>query len=812
GNGDNTYNINGGDVTDSIATGTGDDIFVFSDAQELTVSNGVTFSSPETGKTHRLDYSAYSTRIYINLSNETVVITDSVPITMNPCSTTGFNSGEANTLINPTNINDIIGNNPLALNTTESELVGPNSTWEIFGINSGTVDGIPYAGIPNINGTNDADIFNFSATGTQDRVRGRGGDDTFNFGFSAGSPVAWTGDVITALDGGTGSDTFVFYKDVAITATIDGGPSPPASNNILKGPPVDAGNLSTAWIISGTQSGTIQPSGIGTATNFNKINSLIGSDRDDTFNVTHTIAQTLTIDGGTGTNKLIGPVETNTWSITGDDAGTLKVGNPPQLISFSNIELLEGNTDVDNFTFNGAFSISGSPGIDGKTGVNSITGASSNRNDWNITADNAGQIEIDPLGVGAVTTFQNIEDLFGGNSIDNFTFDGAFQISGTTGIDGQAGINTITAPNVVNTWSFTAADTGQLSPFGATGPTNFTNTGGGTLNLVGGTTTDSFTFAAGSSLSGSIDGNNAASNSIDVSAVTSPIVSVEPGVGTILGGIDNIQTITGNLTATFIARNDTNLWTISANNGALVTNASDNITLITIPFFEGGSLSDTFTFTGNFAISGSINGKAGNNTIIASTGVNNIWRITDNNAGTLTPEGGSSTTFSNIQNLTGNIGTQDIFILSDRKGLSGTVNGGDCGEGNTLDYSAYTTYARSSMPPCAGVGTATNIGIIRFISIFIPPTGVDFNFEKAINTELYIIYDLKNFAEFNRFLNFYRLIYFKEDYLNRFLYFNKDISNYLNDFIKSIKSNVENRILYPEYEYLIFKNLIKDKK
>ncbi|KKM77464.1 hypothetical protein LCGC14_1369780, partial [marine sediment metagenome] len=809
GNGDNTYNINGGDVTNYITTGTGDDIFNFADGKGLTVSSGVTFAA---SGAKELNYSAYAntTRIFVNLSNETIDISTPV-LSMPPKSTSGFNSGGANSLINPTNLTNIVGNNPLATNTSESELVGPASVWEIFGINSGTVDAIPYAGLPNINGTNDDDIFNFSAIGTQDRVRGRGDNDTFNFGFSAGSPAVWTGDVITSLDGGTGSDTFVFYKDVAITATIDGGPTPPVSTNIIKGPPVDAGNLSTAWVISGSQSGTIQPSGIGTATNFNRIKSLIGSDRDDTFTVTHTIAQTLTIDGGTGTNKLIGPVATNTWSITGDDAGTLRIGNPPQLITFSNIELLEGNTNVDDFIFTGSFSISGSPGIDGKTGVNSITGADGVRNDWNITADDAGQIEIDPLGVGAVTTFQNIEDLFGGDNVDNFTFDGAFQISGTTGIDGQAGINTITGPNVANTWSLTTADTGQISPFGATGSTNFTNSSGGTLNLVGGTAADSFTFALGSSLSGSIDGTNAASNSIDVTATVSARVSVEPGDGIILGGIDNIQTITGNSTTTFIARNDTNSWAIGVNNGAVVTNASDNVTLITIPFFEGGSGSDTFTFTGNFAITGSINGKGGNNTIIASTGVNNTWRITDNNAGTLSPEGGSATTFSNIQNLTGNIGTQDIFILSDGKGLTGTVDGGSCGEGNTLDYSAYTSYARSSMPPCsAGPGTATNIGAIRFIAIFIPPAGVDFDLEKALLSELLITYDLKNFAEFNRFLNYYRLVYIKEYKISNFLNIKSNLSNYLIDYLKHLKLNNKNEILYPEYENLIFKDMKKD--
>ncbi len=807
GNGNNTYDINGGDVTNTIITGSGNDIFNFANGQRLTVSDGVVFA-PSGAK--ELNYSAYSntTRIFINLSNETIVI-PTPAITLNPRSTYGFNLGAANTLINPTNLTNIVGNNPLVFNSSESELVGPSSTWEITGINSGTVDSIPYAGMPNINGTTSGDFFNFSATGTESRVRGLVGDDTFNFGFAAGAPAAWSGDVTIQLQGGANNDIFVFYKDVAITATIDGGPG---GTNEIRGPPIDAGNLSTAWVISGAGSGTIQPSGIGIATNFSSIDILTGSDRADTFTITHNNAQTLSINGGTGTNKIIGPTPStgnNTWTITANNGGTLKVGNPPQLISFSNIHQLEGNTGVDNFIFNGAFSISGTPGIDGKTGINSITGSDGVRNDWNITADNAGQITIDPLGVAAVTTFQNIQNLTGGNNIDNFTFNGAFQISGTTGIDVNGGVNTITGPNVANTWNLTSADTGQLSPFGATGATLFTNSGGGSLSLVGGTSSDSFTFASGSSLSGSINGNNAALNSIDVSAVALATISVEPGVGIILGGINNIQTITGNNNATtFIARNDTNLWTIGANNSAIVTNASDNINLITIGFFEGGIGNDTFSFTGNFAISGSINGKAGNNTIIASTGVDNTWNITDNNAGTLNPLGGSPTIFSNIQNLTGNIGTKDIFILSDGKGITGTVDGGACGEENTLDYSAYTTPATSSMPPCsAGLGTATNIGAIRFIDIFIGSKLVrSFVLEDAYKSELLVIYDLKNFAEFNRFLNSYKLIYIKKENLTRFL----SLRPHLIENYKFLKRDNRNEILFPKFENLTFKDWKKD--
>lgn len=358
GNGDNTYNINGGDVTDSVIMGSGDDIFVFSDGQTVTVENGVTFATPGSGKIHRLDYSNYTSSIYINLSSETFLY--GITGTMLAYSTTGFNNGAANKLINisPTTINDIVANDSF-----DNELVGFNSLWEITGIYSGTVDGVPYAGIQIINGTGN-DIFNFSLTGTEKTVKGKKLTDYFNFGYTY-SPtphaVPWTGDVTSQLTGGQDKDIFIFWGDYNITATIKG---QSGSENEIRGPPSSGSNTSTLWQVTGGDEGYIQPSGAAAATEFKQISFLIGSNRADTFEIYPGGSMSGNIDGGGGVNTIQSfSGVSNTWNITDNNAGNItpQGGNKTDFNNIQNLIGSIGSSDI--FVISDGKGLSGS--IDG---------------------------------------------------------------------------------------------------------------------------------------------------------------------------------------------------------------------------------------------------------------------------------------------------------------------------------------------------------------------------------------------------------------------------------------------------------------
>jgi filamentous hemagglutinin family protein len=185
---------------------------------------------------------------------------------------------------------------------------------------------------------------------------------------------------------------------------------------------------------------------------------------------------------------------------------------------------------------------------------------------------------------------------------------------------------------------------------------------------------------------------------------------------------------------------------------------------------NGGAVDDTFNIITTTAQKALLNGIGGTNTLVGPN-IDNTWNITGNDAGNLA--GSSFLVFSNIQNLTG--GTQsDIFILSDQKGISGTVDGGNSPiPVNTLDYSKYTTPVVVDLIG----GTATNIGAILNIQevIFpLPPSGVNSTLVSAYITDIILAYDLKVFADNNTY-RFYMLrdlleVLYPDDY-----FFNFDI-------------------------------------
>jgi hypothetical protein len=91
-----------------------------------------------------------------------------------------------------------------------------------------------------------------------------------------------------------------------------------------------------------------------------------------------------------------------------------------------------------------------------------------------------------------------------------------------------------------------------------------------------------------------------------------------------------------------------------------------------------------------------VNGQGGTNTLVGPN-ANETWHITGTNAGNV---GGVS--FSNVQNLIGGTGN-DLFIFSNGKGLTGTINGG--GGTNELDYAPYTSAVTVNLASHNATGT-----------------------------------------------------------------------------------------------------------
>ena len=87
---------------------------------------------------------------------------------------------------------------------------------------------------------------------------------------------------------------------------------------------------------------------------------------NDTFTFADTGAatQAVTVNGGGGTNSLVGSNLNNTWNLTGYGSGTLQGGSEPA-DTFSGIQNLTGGSGADTFHFaSNTAAIGGS--IDGK--------------------------------------------------------------------------------------------------------------------------------------------------------------------------------------------------------------------------------------------------------------------------------------------------------------------------------------------------------------------------------------------------------------------------------------------------------------
>jgi hypothetical protein len=204
-----------------------------------------------------------------------------------------------------------------------------------------------------------------------------------------------------------------------------------------------------------------------------------GAELDDRLTIDGSFPSSLPISfhGGMGTNTLIGPAADSTWTITGPDAGS--VGS----VQFTGIGNLTGRNGTDEFNMLVGGSISGQ--IDGGDGDNTLSGPDTD-NTWMLSGADAGMLNA--------TRFAAIENITGGNAVDDFRMQNLESISGE--IDGGAGIDTLTGPDADNDWSLSGANAGTLND------TDFF----AIENLTGGNADDEFKVGGSGSLTGLLDG------------------------------------------------------------------------------------------------------------------------------------------------------------------------------------------------------------------------------------------------------------------------------------------------------------------
>jgi hypothetical protein len=509
-----TVNVLATTVTTNLSTSGGNDVVKVGDAGsvqailgDLTVENGshsgtlnVDDSADTTGRAVTLDtFTPAGDTPFGSITNlAPAAITYEQADILSPVTINGGSGGNTFTVaslpVQTIDLNTGGGNDMVKVQATSGSLVvngqggtntlvGPNAaeTWNITAANAGSVGVTTFSNVQKLTGGTSTDAFRFTAAGSvTGRVDGGGGTNTLDYSGDGG--IAATVNLATNTATKTGGFANI-QKLVGSSSAAD----------TLIGP-----NAASTWIISGANSGTV-----GTFS-FSAIEKLTGGTSTDAFKLTSAGSVSGKVDGGAGVNTLdysgdggaavtvnlasssasrtggfahiqklvgsssaadtlIGPNTTNTWTLTGANAGTVGA------FSFSAVENLTGGSGLDLFIFSAGKSVSGK--IDGGGGGN----------DWLDYAAYTTPVTVNlatntATGVGGgIAHIPNVRGGQGGNTLTGNAL-GNILIGG-------AGSNTING------------GTGRSLLIGGQGKDTVTGHSGGDILIAGSTSYDSSSLA-----------------------------------------------------------------------------------------------------------------------------------------------------------------------------------------------------------------------------------------------------------------------------------------------------------------------------
>ncbi len=464
-----------------------------------------------------------------------------------------------------------------------------------------------------------------------------------------------TGDSFTnvaSLIGGTNIDTITVQSGGRLIGAtgIDGG----------GGADILIAGAAANFVLTGLNAGTLTIAGAATTftamptlTGSGALDSLTGANTTNTWTLSGTDAGTVTnltgsfslieaLVGGSGTDTLIGDNVTRSWAVTGSNAGTVSALGT----GFSQMENLTGGTGNDDFVLTA--NLSGA--LSGGNGTNSY----SLQAGGSVTGAITGGSGADTLSFSANTSVA-----MSSNSAGTATNTGGF--TGIEAVNGGGVNDTLTGTNP-STFSVTSNFNGTL---------NAVLTFTGFENLRGGAGNDSFTFADNVIVS-SVDG---------------------------LGGNDTLSLAAYLLGQTFAFANTDNAGNvngvafastenITAGNGADIFdfNGSGRVT----GTFDAGGGADIADFTNaagsvTFDLASALNfetlqGSANVDTLVGTGGADNFV-INAANSGTHN----GTLVFAAIESLSGGLGA-DSFVFNDGGSLTGSIDGG--GASDSINFAA----------------------------------------------------------------------------------------------------------------------------
>jgi len=514
---------------------------------------------------------------------------------------------------------------------------------------------------------------------------------------------------------------------------------------------LNAANRENSWMLASTNST------LNNNFTFSNIEALMGNGQNDHFTLPDSGVFFGALNGRDGDNDTVeGGAQPNAWNITADGVGTVSSLNG----TFNGIETLTGGADVDTFniesdftgTINGGLDtgdiatddtsrdhfnfeagigntfsgrVNGGKGDDtfainstGITFINTLNGdvgsgdtlvAANEANYWSVNSANGGALYSDSGRNTLRVGFSGVENLTGNDGIDDFIIGESGAISQ---IDGSGGSNRLTGANLSNIWDVSGPDAGSLA-YTTTAFVPATINFDNIQNIIGGTMDDRFNLSV-TDFNGLINGGDG-SDSLNITVAGDRILEL----GNRTNANQNLYQIES-VTAHAGSRNQLisdsaaaiNSWNINDARGGNVSDGTTTTTFSNIDDVTGNSTIDNFILAvGNFfglidggdgsdslniTVAGdrtlelgnrrnanqnlyqieSVTAHAGsrNELISDSEASINSWNIDAARGGNV-GDGTTTTTFSNIDDVTGN-STIDNFILAVGN-FFGLIDGGD---------------------------------------------------------------------------------------------------------------------------------------
>jgi acrosin len=409
--------------------------------------------------------------------------------------------------------------------------------------------------------------------------QGGSGGDTFNVTSSA----------TAALRGGAGADSFNLGDGVTLTGSIAG----------------EAGN-DTLSMAAYTTFTSVSLTGSDTT------NGFAGSATDLTAGFSGINAVTA---GSTDSDMLTGRDVASTWTLD----STKSYSDGTATLTFSGFEELQGGSGAD--TFNIKANITADlMGGDGDDTFNFMTDGVT----LNGTMD--GENGVNALNYTGYTTPVTI-DLASGLATGTNGF------ASIDSVTGGSGSNTVVGSNLPNSWSISGTNVGSVSGLDTLAFSSF-------ANLIGGASADTFAFADGAGITGSLDG----------------------------GGGNDIMSF-----AAFSAAHGVT-FNISANNAGTVSAAGVAFSFKSIGNLVGGAGNDSFVFGNGRTLSGTLSGGPGTDTLDYSAYTTSV-RVNLATGAATGINGGALGSITGIENVAG--GSGNDILVGDSGNNTLTGNGGN---------------------------------------------------------------------------------------------------------------------------------------